>query len=487
MNIVLVVFDTWRKDCTGAVYDPTPWGKVETPNFERFAAESLTMDRAYPESLPTLEARRAIYTGRRVYPFHNADFNKRWNPGWGPIPREQDTIAEILAFAGYRTGLISDTAPMHLPNMNYTRGFQQWTYLRGQVSDPARSGPRPTQAELDHWIPSEIRSTRRGQYQAAGLAQSLTNMRGRTYEEDYFPPRVFLEAIRWLQENRDAERFFLTIEEFDPHEPWLIPEHYRKMYLAEDGRENVISFYRDVSDVDPKLLERTRANYFGNVTLCDRWFGHFMEALRVMGRLDDTMVILTSDHGHGIGDNVLMAEGDQTFVTDFVGKWGYPSGPPVYDIPLMIRLPGGEHGGTRCNHFVQHHDIAAVVLDAAGIDLPKEIEGIPFVADAVSGMTGQRDHVTVAWGSAVTVIDGHWWFNCRADGSGPILHDLNESGSFTKNVAADNAGVVETLFNTAKGDAVGGFPDYILELARTQPDIPRDAYIYSPEAQVEEP
>ncbi len=63
MNIVLVVFDSWRKDCAG-VYGSPPWGKVHTPNFQRFAEESLVMTRAFPESLPTLPTRRALYTGR---------------------------------------------------------------------------------------------------------------------------------------------------------------------------------------------------------------------------------------------------------------------------------------------------------------------------------------------------------------------------------------------------------------------------------------
>ena len=73
MNIVLVVFDSLRKDSVGA-YGSPPWGAVHTPNFDEFARQSLTMTRAYPESLPTLPARRALYTGRRTYPFHNGDF-----------------------------------------------------------------------------------------------------------------------------------------------------------------------------------------------------------------------------------------------------------------------------------------------------------------------------------------------------------------------------------------------------------------------------
>jgi len=57
MNIVLVVFDSWRKDCAG-VYGSPPWGEVHTPNFNRFAEEALVMTRAYPEVLPTIPVRR---------------------------------------------------------------------------------------------------------------------------------------------------------------------------------------------------------------------------------------------------------------------------------------------------------------------------------------------------------------------------------------------------------------------------------------------
>ena len=70
------------------------------------------MDCMYPESLPTLPTRRALYTGRRVYPFSNGNFRLKGDfvgaPGWGPIPEEQDTIAELLNENGYRTGLIAD-------------------------------------------------------------------------------------------------------------------------------------------------------------------------------------------------------------------------------------------------------------------------------------------------------------------------------------------------------------------------------------------
>ena len=473
------------------------------------------MTRAYPESMPTLPTRRALYTGRRVYPFHDCDYRLKGDfvgaPGWGPIPEEQPTLSELLSEAHYRTALIADVYHMFKPSKNFWRGFHQWTFLRGQEGDRQRSGPRLTQAEIDYWLPKDMQNERTIPF----IQAAITNMRDRVREEDYLAPRVLRESALWLEQNRDADKFFLTIESFSPHEPWLVPEQYRKMYLAEDGPEQVVSPYRDVSNFDPYLLARTRANYYGLVTMCDRWFGFLMDTLRVQGLLDNTMVVLTADHGHALGDD------------GYMGKRGYPSRPEVFDIPLMVRFPGAEHAGTRSDILVQHHDISAAILEAAGVAAPKEMNGVSFTKHALGGGKGERDHVTVAWGSALTVIDDGWWLNLKADGTGVLLHDLTAAEPFAENVAdgtrrrstgclrwprtmptagyrsgywnwpvakgtppaaltsppaprrlslenvADgNAETVNRLFAMAKDDADGGIPEWILELARSQRDAP---------------
>ena len=437
MNIILVIFDSLRKDCLG-VYGSPPWGKVHTPHFDAFAGESLVMTRVYPESLPTLQARRAIYTGQRVYPFHNADFRLKGDfvgaPGWGPIPEEQPTLAEILSEARYRTGLVSDVYHMFKPSKNFCRGFHQWTFLRGQEVDPSRSGPRLTQAEIDYWLPKEIQNPRTINF----IQRCITNIRDRTKEEDYFAPRVLKEAALWLEQNQDADKFFLTIESFDPHEPWLVPEYYRKLYLKEEGREQVISWYADVPSMDRRLLARTQANYSGEVTMCDHWFGYFMESVRRLDLLDNTMIIFTSDHGHSIGDR------------NYLGKRGYPSAPEVYDIPLMIRFPEAQYVGTTSNMFVQHHDITAAILEAANVKAPMKIDGISFLKNAVAGKSGSREHVTVGWGAAATVITDRWWFNCKVDGTGVLLYDLKATEPFARNVAQENSGTVNHLLPRPK-------------------------------------
>ncbi|NLF01750.1 MAG: sulfatase [Anaerolineales bacterium] len=461
MNVVLVIFDSLRKDSVN-VYGPGPWGQVHTPHFEAFARESLVLTRAYPESLPTLPTRRAVYTGRRVYPFHNGDFHLKGDfvgaPGWGPIPEDQHTLAEMFSAAGYRTGLVADVYHMFKPSKNFWRGFDQWTFLRGQETDPQRSGPRLTEAEIDYWLPRELRGT--GQGRTEFIQQCIMNMHDRRTEEEYLAPRVLKEAAVWLEQNRDADQFFLTVESFDPHEPWLPPRHYREMYLQEDGREQIISAYADVPDLDRALLQRTRANYYGEVTMCDRWFGYFMETLRVLGRLDDTAVVLTSDHGHSIGDR------------GYMGKRGYPSAPEVVDVPLMIRFPKAAHAGQRSDVFVQHHDLSATILEMAGVEPLAPLDGMSFLDDALAGRPGQRDHVTVGWGSTPTVIAERWWFNCKADGTGVLLYDLESAEPFACSVAAEHPDVVDALFAQAKADAGGAFPEWILELAKKQADAP---------------
>ncbi len=469
MNIILVVFDSLRKDCVG-VYGSPGWGDVQVPHFMAFADQAMRMTRAYPNVLPTLPARVALYTGKQVYPFEHGDIHLKGDfvgaPGWGPIPEEDPTLAEMLSACGYRTALIGDLYHLFKPSKNFWRGFDQWTFLRGREIDPARSGPRLTEQELAYWLPPEVRSlcalTDPGAGQEAAtidfIQRCITNLRGRNSEVDYFSPKVFQEASLWLEQNQDADKFFLTIESFDPHEPWLVPAHYRKMYQAEDGPEQVITYYADVPSMGPYLLERTRANYRGSVTQCDRWFGYLMETLRVLGRLEDTLIIVTADHGHTLGEEGHM------------GKRGYPSRPEVFENPLMIRFPHGEHAGRVNEDFVQHVDLTATILDAAGVAPERPIDGRSLLPGASSGRP--RDHVTIGWGSTPTVINDRWWFNAKVDGSGAFLYDLHAPDPFAQNVADEHPDVLNALFRQAKEDAGGEFPEWLILLAQNETDAP---------------
>jgi arylsulfatase A-like enzyme len=473
-NVVLIVFDTLRLDAVGCYGTPPPWGAIETPVLDAFARESVRFTRAYPESLPTLCARRALYTGQRTYPFHEGNFNLKGDfpgvaPGWGPIPETQHTLAEIFRADGFRTGLIADVYHMFKPSKNFWRGFDQWTFIRGQETDPARSGPTPNQALIDRYVPRRLQDLRR---QARGLAKlptgidwfsstSVRNMHDRVREELWFNAQVMQESARWLEQNRDAERFFLTVESFDPHEPWFVPEHYRRRYDPLDGPEQVLSPYSEIPDLEPELVRRTRANYAGLVTMCDRWLGHLLETLRAQGRLDDTLVVVASDHGHTLWER-----------RGYIGKRGYPSDPEVYDVPLLIRHPAGLGAGTTCDAWVQHHDVAATLLEAAGVPPPQPLAGRSVWRTAFAGGPSIRDHAVVGWGSAMTVVTERWWFNGKVDGRGAFLFDRKRSDPFGENLADAEPALVRELFAAGAAEAAGGFPGYVLELAKSAIDAP---------------
>jgi len=486
MNVILLIFDSLRRDCIGILGNP-PWGKVKTPNLDRFAGESFILGRCYPESLPTLPARRAIYTGMRVYPFNKDIYLKgdiKGSPGWGPIDEDRSTLSEILQQNGYTTCLISDIQHMFKPSKNFHRGFSQWQWIRGYEVDAYKSGPLPDRSEIDKYLPKEIQNEIRINF----LSQCLMNIQEVKQEEDYSVAKVMRQSVKWLEQNRDKDKLFLTIEAWSPHEPWFVPSYYREMYST-GYPQQVLSLYCDTSNISENIIKGTQANYSGMVTMCDRWFGYLYEALYNMSMLDNTLIVITSDHGHSIGEN------------NFLGKKGYPSYPEVFDTFIFLRHPDSSYGrGKKSNILIQHTDIPATILDIIGVE-PKISDERFKWADYFKGLLGKqmfnqksrvekinmhgrsffnhlvndepkfRENVTIGWGAAVTVITNKWWFNCRVDGKGAFLYDLEE-GTLSQNIADNNPDLVRELFNIALEDAGGSFPDYLVDMAKRQEDVP---------------
>ncbi len=453
MNVVLVVFDTLRKDHIGAYGND--W--IHTPNLDAFASEAMRFDRAFPEALPTLPFRRALHTGQRTFPFTNhrplkGDFPFA-APGWGPIPEEQDTISELLGAAGYRTALFTDVYHQMKPSKNFHRGFDEWQWIRGQETDKYRSGPPLPDGTLEQVLPEHFPPIHQ---QTAFFEQYLKNVQSRRDEEEFFPAALFREASRWLTENVDANPFFLLVDSFDPHEPWEPPEMYRRLYddSGDEVPHIIQSLYSTHEGVfTPEELKRCQANYAGNVTLVDRWFGHFMDTLRLTGQLDDTMVIVASDHGHNLG--LGPAE------KGLVSKQGHPLTRAVADLALLVRHPSGAGAGQTCDGFVTNTDTAATILAAAGVDGPTE--GQDIWPAAIAGAPSHRDYVTIAWGTLITTITDEWWCNVTIWGEEPLLYRLEDDPDLLNNLAADHPDVVAELLQKAIDDAGGSIPDYFEE------------------------
>jgi len=287
------------------------------------------------------------------------------------------------------------------------------------------------------------------------LERYLANVQHRKREEDHFAPQVFQTSIDWLEANRDAESFFLTIECFDPHEPWDPPVHYRRLYDNEEVpglREVIFSLYGSASQLTERELKRLRANYAGEVTMVDNWLGRFLTKMRELKLLENTVVILVTDHGHCLGDHGI------------VSKQGYPMCRDVADLVMMIRYPDGTASGTVCPALCYQHDIPVTILKALGLSTPDRMEG-KDLTPAVTKRELLYDHTTTGWGPFVMVRDFSYWYNAYLWGELPILFDLRTDPHLRRNIAAEKPDVVKRMADLAMQDAGGVIPECLREVA----------------------
>jgi arylsulfatase A-like enzyme len=235
-NAILVILDSLRRDHVGAYGND----RIKTPNLDALAGESLRFTKAHPDAMPTLPARRAIHTGMRTFPVKPPTY------GWRSIPEGQATLAEILKAKGYSTFLVTDTYHQWKPSMNFGRGFDVFRKIRGQQGDPYKDPSVISEEEM------------RQRYLVLGkgtnLRQHLANTRGRKTEEDWFAPKVFINAMGLLEEARRSERFFIVVDCYDPHEVWDPPEEYIRLYDPDsyEGKEPLYAIY----GADDYLTER---------------------------------------------------------------------------------------------------------------------------------------------------------------------------------------------------------------------------------------
>jgi arylsulfatase A-like enzyme len=380
MNVVCICLDTFRADIIGK---EQPLASVETPNLDRFAAESVYFERAFGECQPTLQMRRAFFTGMRSFPFnYNFDRRGHWHhaPGWHKIPPHQDTLAEILLNRGYATGLISDTYHMFKPTMNYTRGFCSYEFIRGQETDNFRvANPAAVRKELERSgrIPDDPT-------QYAYLIQYLANNKDRNSEEDYLCAKVFRTAQRWLVDNADNKPFFLWVDAFDPHEPWDPPAEYiRRYYPQHSGAD--FAFPGGPAGKGPlsrEQVERTKALYFGEVTFVDKWVGLLFETMTKLGLWDETIVMVLSDHGTQLMEAGRFGKGRgdmRPYNTRFVWYLRHPDGPR----------------GKKITAYVQSHDVAPTALSLLGI--PFSVEGKDAWPLVTEDKDKLRDHIVIGW------------------------------------------------------------------------------------------
>jgi arylsulfatase A-like enzyme len=442
MNVILVIIDSLRKDHLGAYGNE--W--IKTPNMDALSKESLRFTRAYPESIPTICARRAIHTGFRTFPFKDRPSEQADAPayGWLPIPWEQATLAEILEADGYQTVLVTDTYHQFKPHMDFHRGFKVYHWIRGQENDLYKPPSSVSEEEMRrrYLIHGEGHKAR----------QYLANTQGRrSTEEDWFAPQVFLRAIELLEGARRREPFFLVVDSYDPHEPWDPPEKYTRLYDPDGygGREPFTTLYGKDDYLTGGQLGRMRRLYAGEVTMADHWLGNFLARAHDLGVMENTLLILLSDHGHAFGEH------------GYTGKPHYALWPELTDIPFFIRHPGGKGAGKTSDYYASTHDVAPTVLGALGIEPPQPMEG-QDLSVLLDGREPQpRRHFTLGYSDVAWARDERYAMFARNDGTAARLYDLQTDPGMNQDVAGSYPDVVRRMMaGYLLRDAGGPLPLY---------------------------
>lgn len=423
MNIVAIVLDTFRRDIVGP---GKKLSHVRTPYLDDFYARSVAFEGAYGEGQPTLQMRRAFFTGHRTFPWsYNFDRRGHWHhqPGWHKVPPEQDTLAEMLLARGYYTGLVADVYHMFKPTMNFSRGFATLDFIRGQESDnwkPVR--PELIEEQMKRFVREPINFRRH-----ATLAQYLANMVGREGEDDYLCARVASSACDWLDAAHRNSPFMLWVEMFDPHEPWDPPTEYADEYVP--GWDDIDPIFPGAGweggEPSEEMIERIRALYYGEVTFVDKQVGRIFEKLEELGLWDDTIVLVLSDHGTEMLDHAKFGKGAgnmRTYNTGFVWYIRHPDGPE----------------GRVVESYVQSHDVMPTLLTM--LEVPCRCEGLDVWPLATGETEVLRSFIVNGWaGHAVgpasgwaSVMDGQWMYCC------PVGRDDTEEELFALPDEDDN-------------------------------------------------
>lgn len=433
MNIIVVVSDTLRRDYLSAYGN----NKIIDPNLTAFAERALVFEDAYPASFPTVPTRSDLMTGK---------YSLTYLP-WGPLPQGEETLANLLTRAGYATAAIADTPFLTRNGYGHDRGFKEFIYVRGQLDG----------TERDY----------------------LALNRPGSEEEGYCAPKTMQEAARWLQRHHE-KKFFLYVDTWDPHEPWDPPAYYVKPYLPDyDGRVVSPNYWSYEEDgYTERDLEVARACYSGEITMVDRWFGHLMEQVRVLGLLENTAILFFSDHGFYFGEHGLFGKRRFRWPDDSGFEEGFAKGHSVHQrtvhrsplhnelvrVPLFMYLPG--EAARRVPGLVQLPDVMPTVLELAGVPIPQQVQARSLMP-LVRGETEQLHDIVVSSApleevgtlsktvddqareivevSPSTISDGEWDLLYAVSGQKVELYRRNEDPQHKKNVAAQHPEVVREL------------------------------------------
>ena len=382
MNILLIQADQLRRDMLGIYGSPV----VKTPAIDALARDGVVFDYAFTPCPLCAPSRASLITGKRPLK-HGILVNSESGLAAGKdFSGKHTTTAELLAARGYHSTLCgkwhvgTNLSPQncgfegvyypgygypdqHPHYLEYLKKLGTTFKLRDQIYSRRPDGsPKHCMAAIQEG-PEE-----------ASVPHYLTN-----------------QAIEAIRKSADAgEPFFIRLDFWEPHVPYILPERYARMYDPADiepwpnfsddlaGKPEIQRAYKQYWGIEDFTWEewaRLVAMCYGAITLIDDQVARLTAALKEAGIADDTAVFFTADHGGMVGVHGLEDKG-----------------PYLYDeicrIPLIGHIPGMT-GGNRTNALVYNMDLMPTILEIAGCEIPDDLDAVSLTPI----LTGKRESV----------------------------------------------------------------------------------------------
>ena len=347
-NVLLIIWDTVRGQSL-SVYG---YERPTTPFLESLATEGARFDLALSTAPWTLPSHGGMFTGQRP----RALMQSIYRPTVDTFP----LLSRVLAANGYATGGF-------VANMAYTteehglgRGFSRYEDYKiglGNIILSSRLG--------------RVLSDNNRLRTATGYWEQL----GRKSADEI--NRSFLD---WSAEQ--DRPYFAFLNYFDAHQPYIPPESFRSRFARNtDAPYHPHLFHIKAKDLKAEEIEWLRDNYDAAIAYIDDEVRKLLGELKQRGALDNTIVIISSDHGEHLGDHKRVGHMNSLYRT-------------LLQVPLIIRYPAKVPGGTVVPRPVSLHDLPETVLDLTGIGDSAGFPGATLArfwngAPTDSGMTAE--------------------------------------------------------------------------------------------------
>lgn len=371
-NVLFITVDQWRGDCLGALGHPV----VRTPNLDRLAGQGVTFARHYAQAAPCGPSRASIHTGMYL-------MNHRSLSNGTPLDARFTNLALESRARGYDPLLFGYTDASPDPRVLASDDPRLRTYEGVLPGYRAVVDLKESLLPWGEWLRTQgydVPEDVRAMYEPASDAPGAPARYRAEHSEAAF---LTGEVLRHVETYGDRP-WFVHAAYIRPHPPFVAPAPYHEMFdpadmpmpvrrptPEEEGAVHPILpaaiLMAEALDgpVDDVSVRQRRATYFGMMAEVDAQLGRLFDGLRDLDAWDDTLVVLTSDHGEQLGDHWLSEKlgwFDQSF-----------------HIPLIVRDPRPEADATRGRiereRFTENVDLMPTVLEWTGAIAPPQCDG----------------------------------------------------------------------------------------------------------------